>query len=45
MEARVSREMNSGLLAEFTAAEVERALGQMHPLKPLEPDEFAACFY
>lgn len=45
VEARVSHEMNTRLLANFTIAEVEAALGQMQPLKPPGPDGFAACFY
>lgn len=45
VEVRVSHEMNTRLLANFTVVEVEAALGQMHPLKSSGPDGFAACFY
>lgn len=45
LEAYVTDEMNSKLLKEFTAGEVELALNQMHPLKSPGPDGFAACFY
>lgn len=45
MEARVTEEMNTALLRQFTEAEVETALGQMHPLKSPGPNVFSACFY
>lgn len=37
--------MNSSLLREFTTAEVEGALNQMHLFKSLGLDGFATCFY
>jgi hypothetical protein len=37
--------INTNLLKTFTAAEVEGALAQMHPLKSLGPDGFSASFY
>lgn len=37
--------MNSILLQEFQATEVERALKQMHPLKAPEPDGMPPVFY
>jgi hypothetical protein len=37
--------MNTRLLKEFTEAEVDNALAQMHPLKSPGPDGFVACFY
>jgi hypothetical protein len=45
MEARVTEEMNIGMLRNFTETEVEIALKQMHPLKSPGPDGFSACFY
>jgi ribonuclease HI len=45
LEARVSGEMNTNLLREFVAEEVDYALKQMHPLKSPGPDGFSACFY
>lgn len=45
MEEKVTSDMNTQLLAPFTVSEVETALGQMHPLKSLGPDGFAAGFY
>jgi hypothetical protein len=45
LEPRVTAEMNGWLLRPFVAEEVDFALSQMHPLKSLGPDGFAACFY
>jgi hypothetical protein len=45
VEPRVTEEMNTMLLQEFTVGEIEVALHQMHPLKSPGPDGFAACFY
>jgi hypothetical protein len=45
VEHRVTADMNSMLLREYTTEEVELGLSQMHPLKSPGPDGFAACFY
>jgi hypothetical protein len=45
LQPRVTEDMNTRLLKEFTEAEVDNALAQMHPLKSPGPDGFAACFY
>jgi hypothetical protein len=45
MEKRVTDNMNTNLVREFTMVEVETALKQMHPLKLPGPDGFSACFY
>jgi hypothetical protein len=41
----VTADMNSMLFCEYTTEEVELTLSQMHPLKSLGPNGFAACFY
>jgi hypothetical protein len=41
----VTADMNSMLFHEYTMDEVELTLSQMHPLKSLGPNGFAACFY
>jgi hypothetical protein len=45
LEKRVSDDMNTTLMREFTMMEVETALKQMHPLKSPGPDGFSACFF
>ena len=45
LEVRVTLEMNEWLLRPFVAEEVDFAFSQMHPLKSLGPNGFAACFY
>ena len=45
LDGRVTMEMNSKLLANFTPEEVEEALKQMHPFKSLGPNGFAVGFY
>lgn len=42
---RVTYEMNSQLLREFTQEEIDFALSEMHPLKSPRLDSFSACFY
>ena len=41
----VTKDMNSLLFAEFTVAEVKRAIHQMGPLKALGPDGMSLIFY
>jgi hypothetical protein len=45
IEQRVTNDMNTQLLKEFTANEISVALAQMQPLKSPGPDGFTACFY
>jgi hypothetical protein len=45
LSPKVTQSMNEDLLKEFTAAEVDAALAQMHPLKSPGLDGFSACFY
>ena len=42
---RVTEAMNARLIQKFEMAEIDSTLGQMHPLKSLGLDGFAACFY
>jgi hypothetical protein len=42
---KVTPEMNSNMLKEFTTNEIVIALGQMQPLKALGQDGFDVCFF
>jgi len=42
---KVTTEMNSILLRDFSPEEVDQAISQMHPLKAPCPDGYGACFF
>ena len=45
IHTKVTDRMNSRLLQEFQASEIEQALKQMHPMKALGPDGMPPLFY
>lgn len=45
LKKKVTWEMNTKLVAEFTVEEISTALNQMPPLKAPGPDGFSAFFY